>query len=844
MLEHSRRNESYRRTKKSNLIKKPKIEGVVQENTEHKKELNFTFSEAPPQKRDEEPSLERHEISSRHTSAISSRHTDATKTRHHRFYSLGSLCMSKSALELFSYEHGKLFNRQYNRSDPGGGTSKFTVREFLAERPDKHVDYFSRKNGRGLCVVIPFYNEEVKALRETLKDINENIRKIRALNGWEHLPIDVVAIGDGWGKMDQSVKDFLHEIFPDDGNDQGQGHWLERLDLRLEQMKYLKQRGKKIQHRTFIFQQDKSYYSEQESMLPSERYKFSLSFIVKVDNRRKHNSHEWFFNAFVRSKKPQYMFLTDAFTKFEPSTIRNLIDEMEKDKSISVATGRQRVMSKKQQGCESEMFGSISDWLRRVQCFDFEASNTVYNGAFANCGCLPVIPGPCGCFRYDHMCVPGKGTGQNDDGTERTPVQWYLDQINKPAEKTGWIMGNLKIAEDRVLSYAAVLKTAKPAYMAFVTSAVFYFESEGFLHMLVKQRRRWINGTVAGWIWLLPRMFESSSLSIMRRIYLIMLILMQLFTYVGAFLGPAIVMSCCMWSFGYIGEIIIQYESYDEQISSTVATILWVFWILHVVIHSGKESYNGLIFYTLVFLGALTVIASSLTFVHYYATQDGPIETPYAMLMKEEFDEYAVVFWMILAAYFLPIIQSIFISVYFKSPCLMLQSMFHFYLFLPTMTAWMTSYSFSRTHDLSWGNRPSSDDFDNLAASKAAAKREEIKSYADALTLFMVIGNISLFMCKQNILLVFTMFLFAIIFFEMLLSFIYMLSWGTWYKCLTYCRCCRQRLCGGPASARTSLLDDPDFHLFTDNESPILNDSYLADSRQFFPDSTISVGVN
>jgi len=812
-------------SKRPKSILKPKIEGG--ERTQHK-EINVHFPiEASYRERDESPA--------ERISATPSE-LDAITPRVNRIYSLGSLCMStRSALELFSYENGKPFNRDYYRTDPGSGTSQFSVREFIGERPDKHVDYFYRSNGRGLCVVIPFYNEEVKALIETLKDLNENTKMIRELPGWENLPIDVVAIGDGWGKMDQSAKDFLQKMFPDDDNDRDQGHWVERLDLRLDQMRYLKTRGKKIQHRTFIFQQSKSFYRDEASII-NRRYKFSLSFIVKVDNRRKHNSHEWFFNAFVRSKRPQFMFLTDAFTKFEPDTIRNLIAAMESDKNISVATGRQRVMTKKQQGCESEAFGSVADWLRRVQCFDFEASNCVYNGAFGLGGCLPVIPGPCGCFRYDHMCAPGNGTGVNDDGTNRTPVQWYLDQINKPAEKTGWVMGNLKIAEDRVLSYAAVLKTAKPARMAFVTSAVFYFESESFLHMLVKQRRRWINGTVAGWIWLLPRMFESSSLSILRRLYMILLIIMQLLTYVGAFFGPAIVMSCCNWSLSYIGEVIIDYESYDEHIAGTVATILWVFWILHIVIHSGKESYNGLIFYTLVFLGALTVIASGITFVHYYVTHNGPVKNPYEMVKEEEIGQYDLVFWMILAAYLLPIIESFFLSMYGASFKLMLQSMLHFYLFLPTMTAWMTSYSFSRTWDLSWGNRPSSDDFENLAANKAAAKREEIKAHADGLTLFMVVGNISLFMCKQEILLVFTAFLFGIIFFEMVLSLLYMISYGLFYRAEKYCRCCCRR---GKSSGRATLLD-ADYDLFSDNHSSIQHEH----SREFFPDSTISIGVD
>ena len=53
-----------------------------------------------------------------------------------------------------------------------------------------------------------------------------------------------------------------------------------------------------------------------------------------------------------------------------------------------------------------------------------------------------------------------------------------MDTVSTTADQTGWILGNLKIAEDRVLSYAAVLKTREETFMKFVTNSIFYFESE------------------------------------------------------------------------------------------------------------------------------------------------------------------------------------------------------------------------------------------------------------------------------------------------------------------------------------------------------------------------------
>jgi cellulose synthase/poly-beta-1,6-N-acetylglucosamine synthase-like glycosyltransferase len=51
------------------------------------------------------------------------------------------------------------------------------------------------------------------------------------------------------------------------------------------------------------------------------------------------------------------------------------------------------------------------------------------------------------------------------------------------------VLGNLRIAEDRVLSYSVVLKSDAPSEMGLVPQAVFYFEAETNLKSLVLQRR-------------------------------------------------------------------------------------------------------------------------------------------------------------------------------------------------------------------------------------------------------------------------------------------------------------------------------------------------------------------
>jgi cellulose synthase/poly-beta-1,6-N-acetylglucosamine synthase-like glycosyltransferase len=99
-----------------------------------------------------------------------------------------------------------------------------------------------------------------------------------------------------------------------------------------------------------------------------------------------------------------------------------------------------------------------------------------------------VIPGPCGLFRTDF--------------TTPDAINFYVGNTSLPPEQSGMLLGSLLLAEDRVYSYAAIIRasnTTNPS-TAYIPDAVFKFEAETDPEHLLTQRRRWINGKMSIYI--------------------------------------------------------------------------------------------------------------------------------------------------------------------------------------------------------------------------------------------------------------------------------------------------------------------------------------------------------
>lgn len=115
-------------------------------------------------------------------------------------------------------------------------------------------------------------------------------------------------------------------------------------------------------------------------------------------------------------------------------------------------------------------------------------------------GHMVVLPGCGSLYRVAHL-----GT------IEEGPLKQYFEILDNVAPGDGIVLGNLRLAEDRILPGLLTFLSKKDCHrlnvhqpkLAYLPCAVSYVEAEYPLEMLVKQRRRWTNGAVFRSLWVM-----------------------------------------------------------------------------------------------------------------------------------------------------------------------------------------------------------------------------------------------------------------------------------------------------------------------------------------------------
>ena len=621
--------------------------------------------------------------------------------------------------------------------------SNILIKKFKDERPKDNVEYFTKREPKGeISVIIPFYNEEANELKVTLKSLyNAYDYLCEMKEEWRDKQLNIVIIQDGWYKASESMKEYLLTLFEKKVNGD---NWNKRYT------EFSEYDVNKDGSTTFVFENNLDY----TCINPEEKYKhhklfLNITLVVKIDNRRKHNSHEWFLanSGFAQSKNAKYLFFTDAFTLYNTTCLYHLVETLDNNEQYSAATGRQRVMSRDQQGTfESTL--SLGYLLRMVQMFDFELANAVYNGAFSLGGCLPVIPGPCGLYR-------------GSDVLQDAVRDWYFNVVSVDPDETGLVLGNLKIAEDRILTYSSVLKTKDVKYMAFVSLSVFYFEAELSLERLILQRRRWINGSIAGYIYLLftdsKHLLEWKT-NTFRKLYILFLLFCQFIIYCSVAIAPAYSLRMVYYSTDYLLSK-LGYQNIEAIILTTLAVVVY---IAHIVIHS-KKKFQFFIMHLLLLLSFVTSILS-ITAIIYYVFID------YQGSLFELLGEGTIVLYVVLFVFFGPFILSLLLSSRGHSLMNMLKAFIPYLLFLHMMISWFGSYAYARVWDLTWGNRPQGDtkskDIDNIKKKYILQSRN--------ITLCIFIANIVVFFLPRTVQLIILSIFFFCAAIQMVFSIIYL----------------------------------------------------------------------
>jgi chitin synthase len=449
-------------------------------------------------------------------------------------------------------------------------------------------------------------------------------------------------------------------------------------------------------------------------------------------------------------------------------------------------------MSKSQQG-SSDCFGGPATWYRAAQCYDYESSLASFTGAFSLFGMLPVIPGPCGLYRYDAI----RGDA----------VPFYINAVAAHPSECGILKANLNLAEDRVLSYAAALRCHKRAYTAYVPEATFYFEAETRPIMLFTQRRRWINGTVAGYLWLLsePSIIWRSNIRFWNKPFLTLLLMCQFFMYAAVAISPAIFAISFRWSLPWAGSFFV--PQYLDAINTyhiwdVLLGLYCIMYIAFVVWHS-RASLKPAV--STIFVHFVTVVNMVAMFV-VFAAMIFSLADGYSKGTLQAFNQYTLENWITLLVLFSsggPILLALLHSP--TSFGYMLVCFVPFYLLLPTMVAFIGAYAFARVWDLSWGNRPSEKSSLATTANAAVIKKnaERIKTIGTWIAWIVMFINVAgailvIWGGQQGIfLVVLALFVFSWSFIQMVFSSIYFLlrnlrnakRWISYCCCVKLCCC-------------------------------------------------------
>eukprot|EP00887_Chlorella_sp_A99_P006915 scaffold2.g6915.t1 len=193
-----------------------------------------------------------------------------------------------------------------------------------------------------------------------------------------------------------------------------------------------------------------------------------MMFATKTGNRGKLDSHCWFFDGFAYLLQPEICVLFDAGTKPMPMALRNYYAHFRRNPWCGGCSGELRVER------------PFRNFLTMVQYMEWKMSHFLQKPIESLCGFLTVLPGAFSAFRWSAI--------------EGEPLRRYFYGLYSQADLSAF-EANMYLAEDRVLCLEIVARKNSKYYLEYVKEAVAEADPVTKLAGLIKQRRRWLNGT-------------------------------------------------------------------------------------------------------------------------------------------------------------------------------------------------------------------------------------------------------------------------------------------------------------------------------------------------------------
>jgi chitin synthase len=349
-----------------------------------------------------------------------------------------------------------------------------------------------------IFIVITMYNEEAELFARTFYGVVKNIHKlcqrdrsrVWGPNGWQKVVVCVVS--DGRSKIDKRTEDYLAAI------------GVYQKGIAKEKINDKKVSAHIYEYTTQLCLDDKMRpVGEKVGYTPIQ-----VLFCLKEKNQKKINSHRWFFNAFGRVLEPNICILLDAGTKPGGNSIYHLWKAFDTNSNIGGACGEIVAMK----GTGGKL---LLNPLVAAQNFEYKMSNILDKPLESVFGYITVLPGAFSAYRYvalqnDYDPILKKevgplasyfmgekhhGGGPPKRKKKADPNSEKEEEEEEEEIETGLFTANMYLAEDRILCFELVSKRKSSWVLHYVKSAYAETDVPNDIIELIRQRRRWLNGS-------------------------------------------------------------------------------------------------------------------------------------------------------------------------------------------------------------------------------------------------------------------------------------------------------------------------------------------------------------
>ena len=305
-------------------------------------------------------------------------------------------------------------------------------------------------------IVVTMYNENKDNFKDTMHGIVHNLKNFES-DGLDTNLIACIVIVDG-------IKPFMQTYKKDDQKPFFSNFFIEQL------IKDRFQTDDVINGIKLEEDQEIAHCFMTSTNFGLEGFpELNVIFAVKQLNKRKLNTHLWFFGGFCEMIQPKFVMLIDVGTKPLPTSLCCLYDVLKTEPNIAGVCGE-----------IAPMEPDFCNIVVSAQTVEYTFSH-IFDKAMESClGYIGVLPGAFSAYRWDAL--------------SGTPLDDYFKSMKSPEEMNAY-NSNIFLAEDRVLSLSLVSKPGNQYLLRYVHTAIAETDVPAKLFELLSQRRRWINGS-------------------------------------------------------------------------------------------------------------------------------------------------------------------------------------------------------------------------------------------------------------------------------------------------------------------------------------------------------------